>query len=412
MRYIFASLWLSQCCRFFSDYALRLFVVQETATQFARGGEAAWHTVVALFMAPAALLPPFYGVLGNSFPKNRVLFLAALFCFVVLVPFLLIGHGGWWFVVISLVALGSSLYSPIRHAILPAAAVDLQWRLPFAMGFIEMGAILSMVLGMTVGSYLQGQSWNSLALGFTLPTTPAFALVLVTSLLSVLFSLNTRFPSDICRPQRMLVAIRSFFSDLRRLFQRPSTYQPLVGIALLRGLVTIAAGAFVADALTKSTGTTPALEILLAIAFASTLGMACGSIMAGFISPKEDPLRQIPYFAMFLTLILVVSAILDEKPAWILFLAGLMGGLINVPLLSVFQENTPADTRGNAMAILNSLGCLAMALLSGVFAALAWFALLPSAMQFWLVAFLGGMVTLLAWWTLGTKLGEARENPR
>ncbi|HMO37627.1 MAG TPA: MFS transporter, partial [Gemmatales bacterium] len=169
----FALLWLSQCCRFFADYTLRLFVVQETASQFSRGSEAAWHTVVAIFMVPATLLPPVYGALGNTYPKRQVLFYSALSCWLVLIPFLWLGQGLWWFLAVALVSLGSSLYSPIRHAILPAAAHDLGWKLPLVMGWIEMGAILSMVLGMATGSYLQPMRWSSLGWDGSLPGVPA-----------------------------------------------------------------------------------------------------------------------------------------------------------------------------------------------------------------------------------------------
>src|SRR5207248_653599 len=102
-----------------------------------------WFVVTALVMAPAVLLAPFNGALSNSLPKPVVLVASAAFGLVVTSLALFSAFGGGdlgWLVCWGLVALGSAIYGPTRHALLPAAAQDTHWALSRINGLFEMGA--------------------------------------------------------------------------------------------------------------------------------------------------------------------------------------------------------------------------------------------------------------------------------
>src|SRR5947209_17557764 len=74
-RWIVLSLWLSQVGRVAADNALRFFVV--LLLYFGAYHDTAWYLVTGLLMAPAVLLAPLNGALGNSLPKPAVLIGAA-----------------------------------------------------------------------------------------------------------------------------------------------------------------------------------------------------------------------------------------------------------------------------------------------------------------------------------------------
>lgn len=111
-----------------ADYGLRVFVVLNAARAGEGQRDSAWHLATALSMFPSIFLVPLYGAAGNSFPKRTVLVGTTAYTTLILTAFAWWGQG--WMVCVGLVALGSALYGPTRHALLPAAAQDTRWPLP------------------------------------------------------------------------------------------------------------------------------------------------------------------------------------------------------------------------------------------------------------------------------------------
>jgi hypothetical protein len=121
-------LWDVVAWAFLAIYCLRVYVVLLLAEEGATHRDTYWHLVAALFMLPSVILMPLYGAIGNCLPKRAVLVGSAAYCSAVVALFAWIGQG--WLTCVGCVALGSALYTPTRHALLPAAALDARLPLP------------------------------------------------------------------------------------------------------------------------------------------------------------------------------------------------------------------------------------------------------------------------------------------
>jgi 1-acyl-sn-glycerol-3-phosphate acyltransferase len=379
-------LWLSQVARILADNCLRIFAVLELARLGGGHQEAAWHVVTAILMVPAVLLAPFNGAICNSLPKPRVLAGSAAWCCGITVIFMLVN--GPWLACWALVVLGAAIYSPARYALLPAAAVDSHIPLTRVNGWIEMGAVAAVVGGMVCGldahDYLVG------------PFEAAVLLAATLNLVGLLAALPVKFPSDVRRPEGAGRALDGFFRDCRRIWNVPEARGCLLGLALLRGLVTGMSGAVAAATFSG----TFELKELISVGGWVMGGVAIGSLLAGLQRHPRRVLGLVPIGATGLVFGLVLIA-LGVLPSPVVFvLLGIMGGLVNVPLSATYQADVPADARGNAMAIRNFADYVLIALVSGTLAGLVHFEIVIVAGQFWLVAGLAAAATVVCWRTL------------
>ncbi|MCI0684524.1 MAG: MFS transporter [Gemmataceae bacterium] len=382
-----ASLWLSQAAHMAANYGLRVFVVLEAGASGAMQSEAAWHLVTALFMFPAIFLVPVYGALGNSLPKRASLLAAALWCLAVTTLF--VWNPALWqprgmLLCVALVALGSALYTPTRFALLPAAAQESRLPLGSVVAWIETAAVLSIVGGMILGGALSGVAWDDFGIAppaVALAPAPGPGVLWLLTLLVFALALPVRFPSDVHRPEPPLTAFRGFFLDVGRLLTAPRTGASLAAIALLRGIVTVAAGAFIARAIAGGAG---GVAALVSIAVFSMAGAGVGAFLAGLAGRHRLALAALG--AAGLVAILGWLCLDANVPLWLCILVGGCGGLINVPLLALYQESAPEDCRGNANALLNTAGYLSMTVLSAIVAGLSAAGWLSIAGQFRLVA--------------------------
>jgi len=381
-----ASLWVSQVARVLADNCLRIFVVLELARQGGGHQEAAWHLVTAILMVPAVLLAPLNGAIGNSLPKPLVLAGSAAWCAGATVFFALLG--GPWLACWALVVLGAALYSPTRYALLPAAAFDTHIPLTRINGWIEMGAVAAVIGGM-----VSGLDANAYLFG---PFEAAVVLAAMLNVVGLVAALPVRFASDVRRPEAAGQAIAGFFRDCRRIWNVPEARGCLIGLALLRGLVTGLTGALAAATFNG----TFELRELIAVGGWVLAGAAVGSFLAGWQRHPRRVLALVPIGATGLAcgLLLISLGVLPSAPLCIIL--GIMGGLINVPLSATYQADVPADARGNAMAIRNFADYVLIALVAGTLAGLVHFQIISVAGQFWLVTVLAVGAAMACWWAL------------
>jgi hypothetical protein len=156
-------------------------------------------------------------------------------------------------------------------------------------------------------------------------------------------------------------------------------------------VATAAAGAFIAAA-RLGVASLPVM-LLLRIAIVTMAGTALGSFLATFAGARRHGAAQVQVGTLGFTLGLLGVAVFCQ-PSWPLcFLIGACGGFVNVPLLTAFQQSLEPQTRGNAMALLNTAGYLAMTLASALLAGLAHAAVLTPIGQFYVVALLAALGT-------------------
>jgi 1-acyl-sn-glycerol-3-phosphate acyltransferase len=384
-----------------ADWTLRLFVVRLVAERVANGPNFAWHLITALFITPFIVLAPFNGAISNCLPRRKVIALAAGFCALAPLGFLLVRDAAladWrgWCVLLGLVALGAAVYSPARYALLPAAAQDAHLPLTRVNGWIELGGaaaiIGGMVLGLELGErYRQAESEESRA---ATEAAAVLALAAGLNLLAALTALPVRFPSDVHRPEAPLRAAVGFFRDCGRVFRDRAARGALLGLAGFLGMITAGSGALVAYVLGKEAedNRRGLIQALLYVTAGAVLG--CG--LAGLQGHPRRSLGIVPAAATGLLIVLAWAAARGDLHWLPCLLLGVMGGLANVPLRAAYQAAVPADARGNGMAVMNTAIYLTTALLAVLLAALAW----PPQAQLGLLAALAAAGALLSWYIL------------
>jgi MFS family permease len=420
-RWRLTALAISQSAHFMGNYCLRVYVVLLLASEGTTQRDTAWYLVAVLFMLPSIVFVPLYGAVGNSLPKRAVLVGSAAYCLSVVALFACIEQG--WLACVACVALGSALYSPTRHALLPAAAHDTNLPLPRVVSAIETSAVLSIVGGMVLGGASMDATWEHIAAALCLPVGWAaglanhgppvtVAIFLSLGIICLMTAFPARFPSDVYRPESPRAALRGVYRDFVRLLRISPCRSSLVAVCLLRGLVTIAAGAMIVDTLARGVSPSRQYPSLILIAVLTMAGAGAGSFLAGLVGNRSQTLGLVPLGATALALAMAAIAFAPPAPSWLCVLVGVGGGLVNVPLLSTYQASIPTDARGNGMAILNTAGFVSMTALSLLVAGFAHVGILSASAQLGFVTVLSVLSAAGAWWFLGRSTGGLFVLPR
>jgi 1-acyl-sn-glycerol-3-phosphate acyltransferase len=390
------SLWVSQVARVLADWCLRLVAILEAAGA-GRPLAGAWHLATAVFITPFIVLAPLNGCLSNGLPRRSVLAGTAAFALATVSAFAL--FGGPWIVCLGLVALAAAVYSPARYAMLPAAAADTKLPLPRVNGWIEMGGAASIVGGLALGWYLTGPTWP----GDGLPLGGAVIGTLVgLNALCFLTALPLSFPSDVPRPETPARAVAGFFRDCGRILRDPVARWNVLGLAAFQAVVTGGSGALVAHAL-KREGAEQG-DLLRAMTLVG-VGAALGCLAAGLQGNLRRSPGLVPFGATGLLLALgwgtlaLTGGGLPRVPCLLL---GFMGGLVNVPLRAAYLAAVPADARGNGMSVMNTTIYVLTTVLALVLFGLTWVGglLAEPFAQLGFLAVLTALGAVLAWWAL------------
>jgi len=407
-----ACLWLSQVARVLADNCLRMFVVLEVARAGQQQHAAAWHQVTPFFILPFVLLAPVNGSLSNALPKRWVLVGSSAFCLGVTVLFGL-GVGTpadpWlWCAAVGLVAVGAAVYSPTRYALLPAAAQDGRLPLSRVNGLIEMGGAGAVVLGLVLGLYFHDWSWPMAAeqLGWRSGSAPwaealggtglpvAVALAAGLNLVAVLAALPVHFRSDVRRAEPAGRAVAGFFRDCARVLGDREARASVLGLACFLGLVTVGSGAVFTS--TGGLRTDADRAGLVTSMVVVGIGVALGSFLSGLQAHLRRALGQVPFGVVGLLLALG-WALLSTDLTWPCLMLGVMGGLVTVPLRANYQAIVPADARGNAMAVMNTIYYGLTSSLAGVMFGLTRSGILGVRGQLIVLAGLAAVGAAVAW---------------
>ncbi|MBX9680852.1 MAG: MFS transporter [Gemmataceae bacterium] len=383
-RFRLASLWASQTARVLADNCLRIFVYLDLARAGMAAASSGWHLVTTLLMAPAIILAPSNGAICNAQPKPRVLILSAAAITAVLGVFL--AMKGPWIAAWGIAAIFVALYAPTRYAILPAAANDAKIPLSRVNGWIEMAVFVAVIGGLMLGGRLQDEFWS---------VGPApVVLAAMLSAFALLTVLPVRFASDVRRAEPPREAVAGFFRDVRRIWSDREARFSLIGLALLRGMITAMAGAFLPVAMQREGD--PVRELLVVGAWIAG-GAALGSLLAGIQRHPRRVIGMAPIGAVGMAIGLLVAALASDLPSPTLCgIFGVMAGLVNVPLAATYQADVPADARGNAMAVRNFADNVSIAVMSFALFLLGRYAGLAPSAQLLIVASVAGIFAVVS----------------
>src|SRR5260370_6839885 len=210
-----AALWLSQTARVLADNALRMFVVLEIASP--KAPDSAWHLVNVFYYLPFILVAPINGAIGNELPKRWVVVGSSAYCLMMTAVWMfaneLIADDWTLCIGLSLVMAGSAVFSPVRYALLPAAAHDTHLPLLRVNALIEMGASMTAVAGLILTMTLYIPGWR-VGRGFGIPD-----ILFIVNGICVFFAFHVWFASDVRRPELFGQAVEGFFLDCLRIWR-------------------------------------------------------------------------------------------------------------------------------------------------------------------------------------------------
>jgi acyl-[acyl-carrier-protein]-phospholipid O-acyltransferase/long-chain-fatty-acid--[acyl-carrier-protein] ligase len=321
--------------------------------------------VSAVFILPFLLFSGYAGELADVYSKRTVLVVsksleigAATLGFTAF----FLGHLQLTYVVLFLIALQATFFSPAKYGILPEMLPDRE--LSRANGILEMSTFVAIVLGTAAGGYLfeawRGQLWAiglvvvavavvGTASSFGIPEVPAAA------------------------PDRRIT--RNPWGEIVRgvvsLRRDRVLWLTVVGISyfwFLGSLLQLVVILFGTKVMALSDTWVGVLTTFAAI------GIGVGSLAAGRLSGDKVELGLAPIGAIGMGLFAIALAYSGHSfalAATMLTLVGFFGGLFAVPLNAVLQQRSGGAEKGRIMATNNFLNMVGIMLASGVLSLLS-----------------------------------------
>ena len=357
--------------------ALVIFVAYHAAARAALDANTLVNLAAGLFILPFVLLSATAGQLADKYEKSRVIRYIKLFEIAIMV----IGLAGFalpslalLFVALGLMGVHSSLFGPVKYAILPQHLSNEE--LVGGNGLVEMGTFVAILLGTIaggvlvaipgVGPTLAGAAAIVIAIAGWLvsrgvPVTPAVAPALV---------INWNPFTETWRNLRFAYGTRVLWLSMLGI-----SWFWFYGATFLTQFPN-----FAKDTLG---GNEHVVTFLLAL---FSIGIGAGSLLCERLSGRKVEIGLVPFGSLGLTLFAVdlffatrdmharelvgIAVFLGEPGHWRvvadLLLIGLFGGFYIVPLYALIQERSDPAYRSRIIAANNILNALFMVASAGL----------------------------------------------
>jgi acyl-[acyl-carrier-protein]-phospholipid O-acyltransferase / long-chain-fatty-acid--[acyl-carrier-protein] ligase len=347
----------------FNDNLFKIVVsmIAVHAATAGRSGEQL-SIVGAVFILPFLLFSGYAGQLADIYSKRTVLvvtksleIVAAALGFVAFAT----GHLSLTYVVLFLIAVQATFFSPAKYGLLPEVLPDSD--LSRANGILEMSTFAAIVIGTALGSVLF-DAWHDLLwlIG---------AIVVAIAVLGTGLSFRIpRVPPATPERRMSLNPIGDVIAGLKRLRQQRVLWLSVVGISYFWFM-----GALLQSVMILFSTEVMALAdrwIGVLLTFAA-VGIAAGSLAAGRLSGDKIELGLAPIGSIGMG---VFGVLLSQSHSFTfaainLALVGFFGGLFAVPLNALLQQKSGDEEKGRIMATNNVLNTVAILLSS----AALWF---------------------------------------
>jgi acyl-[acyl-carrier-protein]-phospholipid O-acyltransferase/long-chain-fatty-acid--[acyl-carrier-protein] ligase len=200
----------------------------------ARGAATDTSTVADLslaFMVPFLLLAPTTGALGDRLPRDTIVRLSRLLePFVIVLGAIALGSGSLPLMMATMIALGaqSALFGPVKYAIVPQLTTDSQ--LPAATGLLQAATGMAILLGTAAAGLVDPGMRTWIGVAEPSPTLIVTSLALPVSLYA--WFIVRRMPRlEAANPQRRIDGPWQFWPLLKPLGQTPGIIGPVAGLA-------------------------------------------------------------------------------------------------------------------------------------------------------------------------------------
>jgi MFS family permease len=354
----FGPLFATQFLGAFNDNLLKQAIVALVTFRLLQDNAGFINNLAAgLFILPFFLFSPLAGQLADHFPKPRI----AVLVKVAEVLIMLVAGVGFWLAnvplllaALALMGVHSAVFGPVKFGVLPELLPTHE--LAAGNALIAAGTFLAILLGNVGGVYLvthTGEPWE-----------PALWLTVVALL--GLFAARSLPALPAAAPARRIEfhPWRELRSSLAFVRGQPAAIAALagiswfwlVGVAYLSQLPVLARDIALGD---------ENLYVHMLLAF--SIGIGAGALLCGRLSGGEVRPRIALYGALLMSLFAaeLVRLCFAGQPdtdylLGVLTCIGISAGLYIVPLYTVLQVQSPADSRARTFAAANLLNALAM----------------------------------------------------
>jgi acyl-[acyl-carrier-protein]-phospholipid O-acyltransferase/long-chain-fatty-acid--[acyl-carrier-protein] ligase len=321
-------------------------------------------TVAAVFIFPFLLFSGYAGYLADKLSKRTVLRSIKAFEIAIMalsIPGLLLGHAELLLVVMFLMGVHSTFFSPSKYGIVPEIVPD--EHMSAANGLLEMSTFAAIVLGTAFGGALF-ERWSGQ------PAVLGGALVAIAV---VGFFTSLGIPRVRPANPAARFALNPWSEVWRgtvRLWPDATLWGTIVGIAyfwFLGALLQTALLPFGQEVL--HVGKEAATRLYTPLAF----GIATGSLVAGRLSGDKIELGLVPVgsFGIGISAMFFAWSSTYVGAAVSLATLGFFGGFFAVPLNALLQQRPADDEKGRVQATNNFFQTIGILLAAGLLALLS-----------------------------------------
>jgi LPLT family lysophospholipid transporter-like MFS transporter len=351
---VLGAVYVSQALSAFADNALLIIAI---ALLKASSFSAQIPWLQAGFILPFVLLAPYVGVLADSLPKGKVLFLGN--------GIKLIGAGLIWLTPLTLigyavVGIGAAIYSPAKYGIL--GQLVNHDKLVRANGWMEASTLVAILLGVVVGGLLADRSLHGAMLSVVL----LYATAMLLNRLIPTLNIERTYQGE-----TIAHLSRAFVHEVSLLWHDRDARLSLTGTSLFWALgssLRLMLFAWVPVALLINDNQLPATLMGLV-----SIGIMLGAGLAAWLLPLQLAKRAIWGGLALAPLLLVLAFTQQLDIASVLLIAlGIAGGWFVVPLNAVLQRRGHQSIgTGRALAVQNLFENIAMLLAVSVYGLVA-----------------------------------------
>ncbi len=382
--------------QFFSALADNALLILAIALLHAQGQPLWWAPLLKFcFTLAYVFLAPFAGPLADAMPKARLM---AWMNGLKAVGLLALLAGLHPLAAFAVVGTGAALYAPAKYGLVTElVGPD---RLVAANGWIEVAAVVAVLLGTLVGGLLVSDGAEALFTGMALADPLDAAMAVVLGLYAVAALLNMGLPDSGARyPQgstRARVLVRDFAHANRRLWT-----DPLGGLSLAVTTLFWGVGAMMQFAVLRWADAALGLDLSEATYLQAVVavGVVVGAALVGHWVRLRRAVVVLPAgVALGLLLPALASTQSLGLAVPLLVLTGVVGGVLVVPMNALLQHRGHVLlTAGRSIAVQNFNENLSILVMLGGYAALLAMDLSITTVM-WLAGLaIAALVGLLMW---------------
>src|ERR1035438_4741598 len=342
-----AFLW-TQFLGAFNDNAYRIIVSLRAVHIVDQADESGKYLALAgaIFVLPSLLFTGYAGQLADAISKRKVLIAVKIF------------EVAWMFVVLFLMAVHYTVFSPAKYSIVPELVSDRD--LSRANALLEMTTLVAIVLGTSVGPFL-----------FTAWKTAEWKIGVVLTTVAVAGCLTsfriTRVPAAGARAPLRLNPLAELTAGTKHLLRDRPLWLAVMAISYFWFLALL----FQMDLVLFGSETQKASDRLVGLLMTClSLGIGAGSMLAGRLSGDKVEIGLVPLGSIFMgvfSLGLYTARGSYAASVVMLSMLGIAAGVFFVPLNAYLQQRSESREKGRIIATNNIYNTLGMLLATAVF---------------------------------------------